>query len=117
MAAITKVVRSRNPQNITPSTLSVADTLTYEANKRQELIFENTTASPIVVTIDGAGATNVPVRGTGGQTFDVSGGRQITVPGVIGAQTRVELDQLTAYLVGDIAVTGGVGLKVTWLSD
>ena len=117
MAAITKNVRSRNPQSATPLALSASDTLVYEANKRQELIFRNTTAAPIAVVIDGAGATNVPVRGTGGQTFDVSSGRSITVPGVIGAETRVELDSLTSYLVGNILVTGGVGLEVTFWSD
>ena len=47
MAAITKVVRSRNPQNITPLALSASDTIVYEANKRQELLLRNTTASPI----------------------------------------------------------------------
>jgi len=117
MAAITKVVRSRNPQNITPLALSASDTIVYEANKRQELLLRNTTASPITVTIDGAGATNVPVRGTGGQTFDTSAGRSMIVPGVIGATTRVELDSLSSYLLGNILVTGGVGLEAIFLSD
>lgn len=117
MAAVTKTVRSRNPQNFVPVTMTAADTMVYEAGKRQELILENTTASAVTLTIDGAGATNVPVRGTGGKTFDVSAGLAVTVPAGIGQSTRVELDSITSYLVGNIALTGGTGLKATLLSD
>lgn len=115
MAALTITTRSANPQNATVNTLSASDTLAYVAGKNMELELRNTTASPVVVTVRGSTATSVTVGGTGGATFDVSSGKAITVPGVIGATARVPLDSLSAYLKGSITVTGGTGVTaVVW---
>lgn len=116
MAALTVNTRNNNaPQNVTPNTLSASDTLAYAEGKQMEIELRNTTASPVVVTIRGSTATTVPVAGSGGATFDVSGGKEITVPGVIGATTRVPLDSLKSYLKGNITVEDGVGVAaIVW---
>lgn len=88
-------------------TLGASDTLTYSANTGQYLVLDNPTASPIVVTIDGASATNIPIVGTG-TTFDVSAGKAVTV--AAGVTKAIKLDTISAYLSGAIAVTGGTGL-------
>lgn len=88
-------------------TLGASDTLTYSANTGQYLVLDNPTASPIVVTIDGASATAVPIVGTG-TTFDVSTGKAVTE--AAGVTKAIKLDTISAYLSGAIAVTGGAGL-------
>lgn len=116
MAALTITTRNNNAaQNATVNTLTASDTLAYTPGKSMELELRNSTASPVVVTVRGSTATNVPVAGTGGATFDVSQGKEITVPGVIGAVTRVPLDSLASYLKGNITVEDGVGVTaVVW---
>lgn len=118
MAAITITKRSANPHSVTVTTLSASDTLAYEARKNMELLLENTTASPVTATIDGSAASAAfPIPGTGGMTVDLSSGKAIQVPGVVGATVRVPLDSLSNFLQGNIVVTGGVGLTARVLSD
>lgn len=118
MAALVKTTRAAAPHAVTVNTLSASDTLTYDPTKNQEMELRNTTASPVTVTIDGSGASAaLEVPGTGGTTLDLSAGKDIIVPGVIGATVRVPLNSLSKYLVGNVVVTGGVGVTATILTD
>ena len=109
MAVITSVLGSTQaPITLGMVTLTASDTLTYKPLGNQKLFIYNTTASPVVVTIDGNGGTTLPVSGIGG-TVDVSAGKAITVPANDGVY--VVLKVIDAYLQGTVAVTGGVGLK------
>lgn len=118
MAAITITKRSANPHSVTVTALGASDTLAYVPRKNMELLLENTTASPVTATIDGDDASaTFPVPGTGGMTVDLSVGKAVQVPGVIGATVRVPLDSMTNFLQGDVVVTGGTGLTARVLSD
>lgn len=92
--------------------LSASDTFTYTPGTNSILVFYNTTASPVTVTIDGASGTTVPVPNTG-TTLDISAGVAITVPA--NAFKAVRLDTIPAYLNGVIAMTGGVGVTACML--
>lgn len=105
MAAITATAVADAIVNPTRTTLTASDTLTYNPQKRQLLLLQNTTASPVNVTIDGNGGTTISVPGLG--TVDVSAGRVITVPA--NGQQAVMLSAISAYLQGSVAVTGGTG--------
>jgi hypothetical protein len=96
---------SNGPITVTRTVLSASDTLVYTPGAVLELF--NTTASPVVVTIDGSGATTISPTGYGG-TVDISAGKAITV----GASSTVyvQLDSIAAFLAGTVAVTGGVGV-------
>lgn len=91
----------------TVNTLTAADTLIYEGSKTQLLQFRNTTASPVVVTIDGNGAAAVSVPGTG-KTYDTTTGLAITV--AANGTGAVVLKSIREFCKGTVAVTGGVGL-------
>jgi hypothetical protein len=109
MAAIS--VTSKNvagPFNATLTTLTSSDTMTYTPNVGQELFLWNPTGSPVVVTVDGAGGTTVPVPDAGAATFSVASGLAITVPA--NGVSITKLDTVKAYLKGAIAVTGGTGV-------
>lgn len=106
MAAITQVALSAaGPTTATRTVMSASDTLTYSGN--QKLVLFNTTASPIVLTITGAGATTVSPAGLGA-AISVASGYALTV----GASATVvlPLDTIASYLVGAVTCTGGVGL-------
>lgn len=118
MAVIAITTRTVAPVNPTVSTLTASDTLAYTANLNQVIEFRNTTASPVTVNIKGAGASaTFPISGTGGTTVDLTGGKAVTVPGIIGAVTVVTLDTLPSYLIGAVTVLGGTGLTATVLSN
>lgn len=118
MAAISITTRSAQPFQAAVTALGASDTLAYVPKKNQVMELRNTTASPVVVTIDGDEASAAfPVPGTGGTTVDLSTGKEVTVPGVIGAVMVVPLDALSNYMKGDITVTGGTGVTATVLSD
>ncbi len=118
MAALVLTARAAAPHAATVNTLSASDTLEYNPKKNQVLELRNTTASPVDVIIDGSGASAAaPVPGTGGTTVNLSAGKTITVPGVIGATMIVPLDALSSYLQGNIVVTGGVGVTAIVLTD
>lgn len=88
--------------------LTASDTFTYVPGTNQELILYNITGSAVVVTIDGAGGTTLPVAGAGAATFSVASGIAITVPA--NDWQIVRLDTIPAYCNGVIAMTGGVGV-------
>ena len=92
---------------LTRTVLSTSDTLTYTAGARQTLVLFNTTASLVTATIVGSAATTITPVGFGG-TISVAAGRAIAVPA--SSTVMVELDDMSAYLVGNITITGGVGL-------
>lgn len=118
MAAIATTTRTAAPFQATVTTLGASDTLAYTARQNMVLELRNTTGSPVVVTVDGSGSSAaVPVSGSGGLTVDLTAGKAITVPGVIGATMVVPLDNMSAYLSGTVAVTGGTGVTATLLSD
>lgn len=118
MAALVLTTRAATPVTATVNTLSASDTLAYDSSKSQEIEFRNETASPVVVAIDGSGSSAAfPVPGTGGTTVDLTAGKQITVPGSIGATVRVPLNPLANYLTGNVVVSGGVGLTAIVYTD
>ncbi len=118
MAVIAITQRAQAPVSLTVNTLTASDTLAYVANANQVIEFRNTTASPVVVAIKGAGASaTFPISGTAGTTVDLTGGKSITVPGVIGATVAMSLDALPSYLIGAVTVTNGTGLVATVLSN
>lgn len=109
MAAIaqTSATSVEEPVNITRTVLSASDTLTYNQSTGQTLFLFNTTASPVTVTLTGSGATTMRPKGYGG-TVSLTGGKAVIVPA--SGSTMVDLDDISAYLVGNITVTGGVGV-------
>lgn len=88
----------------TRNVLSASDVLTVTSGIME---LYNTTASPVTVTIDGSTATTISPTGYGG-TIDISAGKAIVVPA--SSTVVVNLTTISAYLVGTIAVTGGVGV-------
>ena len=95
------------------TTLSASDVLVYDRTKDQELILYNTTASLVTVTIDGADGVSVDIPNTGGQTFNITAG--LAVPVAANSFVIIRLPQITAYLQGVVAVTGGVGVVASVL--
>lgn len=93
---------------VTETTLSGADTIDYAPGTGQRLTLRNPTGGSITVTIDGAGSTTVAPAGYG-KTLDVSAGYAIAIPA--GAMKCVNLDKISAFLVGAVAVThSGAGV-------
>ena len=109
MAVITQTqATDGNLANILVRTvLSSSDTLTYTAGSRQAVVFFNTTASSVTATIVGSMATTIAPPGYGG-TISVAGGKAIVVPA--SSTVLVELDDIQAFLQGNVSITGGVGL-------
>lgn len=112
MAVITQMtgVKDANGSvNITRTTLTASDTLTFQQGGDQILFMYNTTASPITVTLTGTAPVSLSPDGYGG-TISTAGGKAITVPA--SGSTHLELDDIWAFLAGTgvVTVTGGTGL-------
>lgn len=109
MAVITQTTFNgvTTPVTITRTSLSASDTLTYTSGGNQVLVLYNTTASPVTVTITGSTATTISPAGYGA-TVSVASGIAIVVPA--SGTKAVCLDKISAYLSGNITVTGGVGV-------
>jgi len=109
MAVITQVNATDGGliATLTRTVLSASDTLTYTAGSKQTLVLFNTTAALVTATIIGSAATTISPPGFGG-TISVAAGRAIAVPA--SSTVLVELDDISAYLVGNITITGGIGL-------
>jgi hypothetical protein len=109
MATITQNMATQDFQAVTlaRTTMTASDTLTYVPGSGQVLFLYNTTASPIVVTITGSGATTMAPAGFGG-TISLSAGKAITVPA--SGSVFLALDDISAYLVGTVTLTGGSGI-------
>lgn len=108
--AATNIRTANGPINATVTVLTASDTFTYVQNGRQLMHLFNTTASPVIVTFDGSTGTTISPPGFGG-TIDVSTGKAVTVPA--NGTVAMNLDTISAFLQGTIAVTGGVGVTAT----
>lgn len=99
---------SNGPVNLTRTTLTASDTLTYVQGSGQNLHLYNTTASAVNVTLVGTAPTTLSPDGYGG-TLSTAGGKTITVPA--NGWTVVELDDIWAFLTGSgtVTVTNGTG--------
>lgn len=89
------------------TTLTASDTLTYKPSTKQLLLLTNTTGTTVTVTIDGAGGTTISPSGYGG-TISVAAGKTISVGA--NASQAIKLVDISAFLQGVVAVTGGVGV-------
>lgn len=95
---------------LTRTAMTASDTFTFQQGAGQKLILWNTTASPVVITIDGTGGTTVAVDrklGLAG-AIDVSAGKQVTVPA--SSTMMLNCDDYAAYFQGTVTITGGTGL-------
>lgn len=111
MAAIaqTKIKGAGAAVAVTVTTLTASDTLTYVPGAGQVLSLFNTTASPVVITVDGSGGTTINVKGYG--TVSVAAGKELTV--AANGTLAVELDAISEFLKGTVAVSGGVGINAS----
>jgi hypothetical protein len=109
MAAITPTDPNTQAGTATvnETVLSGADTLALATGKKQLLILRNDTGGSLTATIDGDGGTTVFVAGLG--LVDVTAGKAIVV--AAGLKVSVLLNTISAYTVGIVNVTGGIGLK------
>lgn len=108
MATLTQTnLRGVNgPVVVTSNTLTASDTFVYSKGNAQILELTNGTAGALTLLIDGAAGTTVQVAGVG--SVDVSAG--ISIPVAAGQTKFVNLDTISAYLQGTIAMTGAAGL-------
>ncbi len=90
------------------STLSADDTITFDARKKQLVVFRNTTGGSLTATIDGADGTSVVKPGLG--TVTVSGGYAVVVGS--GLSVAVLLSSISDYCKGVVHITGASGLTV-----
>lgn len=97
----------------TPSKIAIAtsgDTLVYSPNAGQELLMYNSSASDVVVTIDGANGTTVPIVGAGNLTASVAAGLAVTV--TANSFSAVRLDTIPLFLQGAVSITAATGAVV-----
>lgn len=117
MAVVPTTSRNASAGSFAPATIVLAtsgDTLVYSPQGQQELLLVNGTVlggSAIVVTIDGAAGTTVPIVGGGDQTASVAAGYTISVPA--GKAVAVMLDRIPAFLQGTVAITAATGAIVS----
>lgn len=88
-----------------------ADTFSYTSGKSRVLILRNPTGAPISPVIDGDGGTTVATSSLG--TVSVTSGYAV---GAIAASAVViiNLDSISEYLKGTIAITSGSGLVAAY---
>lgn len=107
MAAIASITAGLGAFAATETVMSASDTITFTPSVRQLLTLRNTTASPVVVTIDGADGTTVAVAGLG--NVSVAAGLAVTVPA--STSVAIVLSTISAYLQGSVVLSGGVGVS------
>lgn len=109
MAVITSTnfASETGPVTIARTTLSASDTLVYVPGSGQVLFLYNPTAGALTATVQGSGATAISPPGYGG-TISVAAGKAIVVPA--NTTVAVQLDDISAYLVGNITVNGAATL-------
>lgn len=88
------------------TTLTAADTLTFDTKKRQLLVLRNPTGGSLTLKIDGDGGTSVPVDGLG--SVSVASGFDIVVPA--GESRAVVLNSIRHYCQGVVNLTGASGM-------
>lgn len=111
--AVVAVTSKNTAGAVTLASIALAtsgDTLVYTPDNGQELILCNTSASPVVVTIDGSDGTTVVVPNAGGATLSVASGLAVTVPA--NSFSLVPLDKAKAYLQGTVAISAATGAVV-----
>lgn len=103
------------PVNLTRTTMTASDTLTFVQGSGQMLAMYNTTAAAVNVTLVGTAPTSLSPDGYGG-TLSTAGGKVVTVPA--NGWTMVELDDIWAFLTGSgtVTVTNGTGLTAVLFS-
>jgi len=92
---------------LTQTTLNGTDSFVYTAGKSKYLILRNPTAGALSPTIDGSGATTRYLDGVG--NVNIAAGFAVGSIAA-GAAVCIELVNISAYLQGTIAITGGTGL-------
>ncbi len=114
MATIVPTIMGIGKVAVILTTLTgTADVFVYFKTGRQVLVLRNATAGALSPIIDGDGATTVAVAGVG--NVDVSAGFAVGSIAA-GAAVAIELNKISAYLVGTIAITGGTGLVAELLT-
>lgn len=95
---------------LTRTTMTASDTFTFVQGAGQRLILWNTTASPVIITIDGTGGSVVAVPRSLGLAgaIDVTAGKAVTVPA--SSTVIINCDDYAAYFQGTVTITGGTGL-------
>lgn len=96
---------------VTWTTLTASDDFAYTPGA--VLLINNTSGGPVTPNIDGDGQDSVNVAGVG--TVDVSGGYDFSSI-ADGDTAAVPLDTISAYLKGDIAMTGADGAEAAILT-
>ena len=113
MAVVAATLLSGSGQRLmNETTLTATNSLTYQQGAGQELIVRNPTGASINCTLDGDGGTTVTVPGVG--VIDVSAGYTFAV--AAGAARIVPLDTISAYLQGNVSITG-TGLVASLLNN
>ena len=105
--ALTNVLAGNGPVTVTRTTLTASDTMVYTKGSRQKLFLVNNTAGVLTATLKGSTATTLDVPGYGG-TVSLTAGKAVAVPA--NSSVLVDLDDIYAYLQGNVTVTGGTGL-------
>jgi len=90
------------------STLSADDTITFNAQKKQLVVFRNTTGGSLTATIDGTTGTTVSVSGIG--SVSVAAGLAVVV--AAGLSVAVVLSTVKHYCQGVVHITGASTLTV-----
>ncbi len=82
-----------------------ADSLVYVNNSNQVLQITNNTAGALSLNIIGSTAPADYRCGGTGTTEDLTGGYPVAVP--VGDSVKINLSSISAWLSGDITITGG----------
>lgn len=105
---VAPTITSAVTQSFTPVELTGTDTMTA---KKGTLFVFNASASPASIVIDGSAATTVTTAQAG--VVNVSAGYTVACPA--GQVTRVALGNISAFLSGTVAVTGGTADMFAWV--
>lgn len=114
MPAITATaIKGSAVATVARTTLNGTDSFVYNGNKRPVLLLKNPTGGAISPVIDGADADAAyAVPGVGEQ--DLTGGYAVGAIAA-GAEARINLEDISAYLQGTIAINSGSGLEAALL--
>jgi len=90
------------------TTMTASDTITFDPTKKQLLVFRNTTAGSLTVTIDGVDGTTVAIEGLG--SVSVAAGLPIVI--AAGLSFAVVLSTIRYYCQGVVELKGASTLTV-----